>query len=171
MWYDSYMKDELIDIVNEKDEVVGTSLKHDAHAQGKRLRISHVFIFNSKGELALQLRSTTVSFKPGHWVTTGSGHIGAGETYLDAGIRELREEAGIDVPLTFEGTEFYKADNGAEEFLGIMRGTYDGNFICDADDVAEIRWCLMEEVQRMVTRGEPFHPEFLFLLRKRFGIS
>ncbi len=164
------MRDELVDIVNGKDEVVGTAMKKAAYADKKTIRIGHAFIFNAEGDMALQLRSRNVSFCPGHWVTAGSGHVLAGESYLQAGRRELREELGISVPLTFEGAEHYVQPDGMEKFLGVLRGTYDGVFSMHPDDVDDVKWFSMNEIQNMVARGERFHPEFLFLLTKRFGI-
>lgn len=165
------MPDELLDLVDEHDHVVGTVMKSVAHAEGKRIRIIHVFIFNSKGEMAVQLRSQSVRFKPSHWVTAGSGHVGAGESYEAAGQRELREEMGITTPLTFEGTELYRDDEGDEEYLGVMRGTYDGEFTAHPEDVERFEYFSMAQLKEMVERQEKLHPEFLFLLKKRFGVS
>lgn len=165
------MPDELLDLVDEHDTVVGTVMKSVAHAEGKRIRIIHVFIFDSQGRMAVQLRSTTVRFAPSHWVTAGSGHVASGETYEHAGTRELQEELGVTTPLTFEGTELYRDDDGDEEFLGVMRGTYDGEFTVHPYDVERVACFTMDELQSMINRGEKIHPEFLFLLKKRFGLK
>ncbi len=146
-------------------------MKHVAHAEGKRIRIVHVFIFNAKGEMAVQLRSQNVNFLPGYWVTAGSGHVASGETYEQAGIRETQEEIGINVTLMFEGTELYRNDLGHEEFLGVMRGEYDGAFTVHPQDVEKIEYFSMDQLQEMVTRNEKLHPEFIFLLKQRFGIQ
>lgn len=165
------MSDELLDLVDEYDVVVGTVMKSVAHAEGKRIRIIHVFIFNAAGEMAVQLRSQSVRFAPGHWVTAGSGHVQAGESYEAAGARELHEELGINVPLKFEGTERYVDSDGDEEYLGVMRGEYDGDFTAHPEDVDRVQWFTLTELQNMITRGDKLHPEFLFLLRKRFGLQ
>lgn len=165
------MADELLDLVNEKDEAIGTVMKQVAHAEGKRIRIIHVFIFDSQGRMAVQLRGPNVRFKPGYWVTAGSGHVKAGESYQTAGARELREEMGIEVPLTFEGAIGYRDELGHEEFLGVMRGTYDGAFTVHPDDVERIEYFSMEKIQDMVRKNDKLHPEFLFLLQQKFGMS
>lgn len=165
------MADELLDLVDEEDRVIGTVMKSVAHAEGKRIRIVHVFIFDDQGRMAVQLRSMSVRFAPGHWVTAGSGHVASGETYEQAGVRELHEELGIKVPLTFEGTELYRDEDGKEEYLGVMRGDYSGEFAIHPDDVERVAWFTIDEVQEMITRGEKIHPEFLFLLRQRLGLG
>lgn len=163
------MPDELLDLVDEHDRVIGTLMKSEAHAPGKIIRISHVILFNAKGEMALQLRSKNVRFAPGHWVTTGSGHVGSGETYQQAGARELQEEVGVTVPLTFEGTEFYTDDfNHTHEWLGVLHGTYGGNFTVDPEAVERVGWFSLDAIKKMIADGEKIHPELLFLLQKRY---
>lgn len=165
------MRDELVDIVNDQDEVTGTVLKSVAHAEGIMIRIIHVFVVNPQGEMAMQLRSRKVSYKPGHWVTAGSGHVQAGEAYDAAGYRELQEELGIAIPLKFAGTDLYTDPRGFRERLGVMSGTYHGKFVVDPDVVEDVQWFSLATIQQMVNAGGMFHPEFLFLLKKRFGIT
>ncbi len=164
------MSDEMVDVVDEFDIVVGLSEKHEAHALGKRIRIVHVFIFDKQGRMLVQLRSGSVRFCPHHWVTAGSGHVQSGETYAQAGDRELQEEMGIQTPLTFEGTERYRDELSHEEFLGILRGTFDGEIRIHPEDVERSAFFTLDELREMILRGEKMHPEFLFLLRQRFGL-
>lgn len=60
-------------------------------------------VFIQVGQMALQLRSQSVSFCPNHWVTAGSGHVQAGESYTEAGARELFEEIGIQPSFNLQG--------------------------------------------------------------------
>ncbi len=47
-------------------------------------------------EVLLQLRQGT-GYKDGHWATAAAGHVEAGESVLEAAVREAREEMGIVV--------------------------------------------------------------------------
>src|SRR5665647_2683547 len=50
-----------------------------------------------EGEVLLQLRQNT-GFMDGHWAAAIAGHVEAGESVVDAAVREAREEVGADVP-------------------------------------------------------------------------
>jgi len=95
------MSDELIDIVDEDDTIVGKSLKHEAHKNKLLHRSAIFFIFDKKGRIFVNQRSDSKHFFPGYWSICFGGHIGSGETYEEAAIRECKEETGI------EGEPFY----------------------------------------------------------------
>lgn len=48
------------------------------------------------GELLLQLRQGT-GYMDGHWAAAAAGHVEAGESVLDAAVREVAEELGIAI--------------------------------------------------------------------------
>lgn len=43
--------EELLDRVNEKDEVIGTTTKEEAHKKGYAHRVAVVFVFDSEGRI------------------------------------------------------------------------------------------------------------------------
>ncbi len=87
--------DELLDIVDQNDRPTGlTKSKSAIHADGDYHRASHMWIRNDQGEILFQLRSLTKDLFPGLWDITG-GHVAAGESYVEAAVRELDEELGI----------------------------------------------------------------------------
>ncbi|MBS1577053.1 MAG: NUDIX domain-containing protein, partial [Bacteroidetes bacterium] len=51
------MKEELVILVSENDEVQGQMEKIEAHQKGLLHRAFSVFIFNTKGEMLLQRRA------------------------------------------------------------------------------------------------------------------
>jgi isopentenyldiphosphate isomerase len=71
---------EKLDVVNERDEVVGSAPKDEIYTRSLRHRIVHILIFNDSEEMALQLRSKGMSFCPNHWSTAVGGHVSSGET-------------------------------------------------------------------------------------------
>lgn len=82
--------EELLDLVDENDDVVGKTTKSEAHAKGLIHRIAVVYVFDNDGKLLVQLRK-----KDGKLDHSAAGHLKAGEDYLTGAIRELREELGI----------------------------------------------------------------------------
>src|SRR5882724_4390992 len=90
------MSEEIFDVVNERDEVIGQNLRREVHRLGLRHRAVHVLVFNRRGELFLQKRSMTKDTFPGAWDSSASGHVDSGEDYDACAIRELREEIGLE---------------------------------------------------------------------------
>ncbi|MFA5051545.1 MAG: NUDIX domain-containing protein [Patescibacteria group bacterium] len=158
---------ELVDIVNEKDEVIGQADVKKAHAEKLLHRIVHVLIMNHSGEMALQLRSQHKHFLPGYWCTSVGGHVQSGETYEQAAIRECREEIGTTTPKMKKA--FYDLYTSAERgnlFLTTYVATYDGPFYPNPEEVEKITFFKISMIRDMIKRGEKFHPELLFLLEK-----
>ena len=46
------MSEEIFDIVNERDEVVGQNTRREVHARGLWHRAVHELVFNARGALA-----------------------------------------------------------------------------------------------------------------------
>ncbi|MBM3889505.1 MAG: NUDIX domain-containing protein [Verrucomicrobia bacterium] len=87
---------ELLDVVNDRDEVVARASRGEIHQRGLMHRAVHIFVFNPDGELYLQKRSQTKDTFPGCYDSSASGHLDAGESYDACARRELREELGLE---------------------------------------------------------------------------
>ncbi|MGJ8643848.1 MAG: 16S rRNA (adenine(1518)-N(6)/adenine(1519)-N(6))-dimethyltransferase RsmA [Luteolibacter sp.] len=88
--------DELFDVVDDDDVATGTATRKEVHEKGLIHRAVHVFVLNKKGDLFLQKRSMLKDMNPGVWDSSVSGHLDAGEEYLSAALREVKEEVGIE---------------------------------------------------------------------------
>jgi isopentenyl-diphosphate delta-isomerase len=88
------MSDELFDVVDETDRVVGQARRSEVHARKLIHRAVHILVHDGAGRLFLQRRSLGKDTFPGCWDSSCSGHVDAGETYLQATWRELGEELG-----------------------------------------------------------------------------
>ena len=165
---------ELLDVVNEKDKVVGNASKKDIYEKKLTHRIVHILIFNKKGEMGLQLRSKNKDFTPGHWCSSAGGHVKSGETYKQAALRECEEEIGLKPSLEFLFKDLY-VDNfrhtGLKKFLVTLKATYEGPFEINPEEVEKIEFFSLEEIQKMIDKKEKLHPELLLLLEKHFGIK
>ncbi len=78
------MTEEIFDVVDENDEVVGQLPRSEVHARGLLHRAVSIFVFNSSGQLLLQLRTPTKDEYPNCYTSSASGHLSAGEDYDDA---------------------------------------------------------------------------------------
>ena len=86
--------EELFDVVDRNDQVVGQAPRREVHAKGLLHRATHVMVHNAQGQLFLQKRSMSKDTFPGCWDSSCSGHLDAGEDYATAARRELGEEIG-----------------------------------------------------------------------------
>lgn len=140
--------------VDENDEVTGSGSIFNAIENGIRVRISRVFLQNSKGELLIQKRASTVSL-PNKWDQTAAGHVDEGEDYAEAASRELLEEMGISEVKLNRVVKFYTEENDEaktkKRFNTIFTGVYDGEVKIDSDEVSDYQWIRPEELERQMS--------------------
>lgn len=153
------MAEELVVLVNEKDEKVGLMPKMEAHEKALLHRAFSVFVFNDENELLLQQRALDKYHSPGLWTNTCCSHQRDGENNINAGKRRLMEEMGFVTDLKEVMSFIYKAsfDNGLteHEFDHIMVGTFNGLPKINPKEVANWKWMPLEEVKTDIEK----HPE------------
>src|SRR3989338_514134 len=86
----------LLDVVNEKDEIIGSRSRIDIHRLGLLHRDIHVWMFDEKHDIFFQKRGLD-RFMAGLLDATVGGHLNKGEDYMEAAIRETKEETGISI--------------------------------------------------------------------------
>lgn len=151
---------EMFDIVDESDVVVGTAARSEVHGNPALIhRVAHVLVFNHSGELFLQKRVETKDVQPGRWDTSVGGHVDSGESYEDAARREMAEELSIsDVDL--EPLYDYLHRNRYEsEMVRTFRVTWNGAIIPEPSEISEGRFWTFNEIDG----ADPtlFTPNFL----------
>jgi isopentenyldiphosphate isomerase len=124
-----------------------------------------VLVFNDKGELALQLRAARDDKYPLHWDFSAAGGIESNEDYTRAAHRELKEELGIEADLEFIGQELFTDQNNTDDIY-LYKTKYNGKFDPDPNEVENIQFFNLEEIEDMISRREKFHPEFPFIWNK-----
>ena len=152
--------EDIFDVVNEHDEVIGREPRSVVHARGLRHRAAHVLVFNAAGKVFLQLRSMTKDNNPGVWDSSGSGHVDAGETYVVAAERELREEIGLLVEQPLE--PLFKLDaceDTGMEFCWVYRTQSEGPFDLNPEEIDEGRWFSAQELtEQLEANPEAYSP-------------
>jgi isopentenyl-diphosphate delta-isomerase len=92
------LKEEPVDILDEQGNKTGQSmLKSEAHTKGLWHGGAHIWIYNSKGEVLMQLRSPKKIVRPNIWDVSIAGHIQAGKTPRQTVVEEAQEELGLPV--------------------------------------------------------------------------
>lgn len=157
------MSEEIFDVVNERDEVIGRERRSEVHRLDLRHRAVHVLLFNRRGELFLQQRSLAKDNWPGVWDSSSSGHLDAGEDYDPCTLREVREELGVE--LRSVPQRLFKLEASPEtgwEFCWIYRAEHEGPFALQASEVRGGGWFTLEAVDEWIARRpEDFASAFL----------
>ena len=89
-------RDELIDIYDENMNHLGTAPRSQAHHEGLWHMTFHCWIVSRPDKIWLQRRGEHVETHPNKLDISSAGHLLAGERPKD-GIREIKEELGLDV--------------------------------------------------------------------------
>jgi isopentenyldiphosphate isomerase len=161
------MTEDIFDIVNERDEVIGRAPRSEVHARGLLHRAVHVLVFNARGELFLQKRSKTKDREPGRWGAACSGHVDSGEDYDTAVMRELGEELGwtpAAPPQRILRIEACRETD--QEFVWIYHCTGEGPFTLNADEIETGGWFSRAQIEHwLAERPEEFTTAFVKLWR------
>jgi isopentenyl-diphosphate delta-isomerase len=139
-------------LVNQDDQVVGEMEKMEAHVKGVLHRAFSVFLFNDTGELLLQQRAFSKYHSGGLWTNTCCSHPAPGEEVVEAALRRLNQELGIqDVEVEIVHHFLYKAEfeNGLteHEFDYVLKGKYNGIPILNNEEVESVRWISMQQLR------------------------
>lgn len=159
---------EYLDIVNENDKVIWVAEKKEVYERFLTHRIVHILIFNEKNEIALQLRSSKVSYCPNHWSTSVGGHVQSWETYEEAALREYKEELWIKYKIEFFSKDYYRLPWLPDKFLTTYKSSYSWSFSPDLWAVKKVEFFSIKKIKEMIEHWEKFHPELLFILNKYF---
>jgi isopentenyl-diphosphate Delta-isomerase len=88
---------QLLNIVNENDEIIGTDTRENIHKNGLLHREIHVWIFNDRGEILLQRRGMNKDTYPGLLDASVGGHVEIGDDYETTAVKETAEETGLKI--------------------------------------------------------------------------
>jgi len=157
---------EIFDRVNEKDEVVGTTSKMEAHENGYAHRVAAVFVFNKENQLLVQRRK-----KDGFLDHSVGGHLRSGETYDEAAVREFKEELGLSSSVNKIGV-FYADERvpGGKHQVVHYFGLYESrpsddelnNMVLSEDEVIEMIPMAIEEIAKsMINEPEKWTTGFM----------
>ncbi|MET7749929.1 NUDIX domain-containing protein [Micromonospora sp. NPDC005367] len=87
--------DELLDIVDEQDRVVGQARRGEVYAAGLRHRCAFVLARDDEDRVFVHRRTARKLVFPSLYDMFVGGVVGAGESYDAAALREAEEELGV----------------------------------------------------------------------------
>ena len=158
------MQEELIEVVNEKGEVIKTMPRSEIHGNPALIhRVVHVLVFNEKGELFLQKRSMNKDVAPGKWDTSVGGHVNSGETIEEALKRETEEELGITACEAKFLYTYIHSNPYETELVYTYSCVHTGEITHQQDEIDEVHPWGMDEVREAIGKGvlsDNFEHEF-----------
>jgi isopentenyl-diphosphate delta-isomerase len=163
------MKKEEVILVDAFDNAIGVMEKLEAHQKGLLHRAFSVFIFNEQGELLLQRRALTKYHSPGLWTNTCCSHPRPNEETITAANRRLKEEMGLETPLTYKTSFTYRAefDNHLieHEYDHVFIGKSNSDPNVNSDEVDSFKWINMAELKKQLkTKPEDFTAWFIIAM-------
>ena len=168
------MVHEMIDEYNYRGEKVGVVDKDIAHKDGLWHKSVHIWILNDNNEILLQYRCAEKKLYPDTWDCSFAGHICAGETSIEAVLRDGKEELGIDVDLEnlnyiLTNRESIKyEDINSNEFVDIyiLKQNVELDKIAfQAEEVSDAKYVSIEEFYELMESGKllPHKIEYMVL--------
>ena len=160
---------EYFDQVDQNDQVIGKISRVHAHELNLMHRAIHIFLQSQNGKWLLQKRSAKKDLDPLLWTTSCSGHVDAGESYLEASVRECQEELGLVIsskdlieilrcsPCNETGMEFVRVYLIKKHFEQITPSP---------EEIDKVSYYKLEELTNYIeTENEKFSVSFLHIFR------
>lgn len=152
---------ELLPVVDERDTFLYAERRDIVHQNRLFHRAVHIFVFNHQNEMLIQKRSHLKDTFPGFWEGIG-GHLGIGDSYKEAALREVYEEAGIDLTnLTFV-TKLNPSELTNYEFIEVFWAQTDNPGSPNLQEVSETLWITKTDFEDLFCfNGNDTLPEYL----------
>lgn len=131
---------EVFDVVDENDQVIGQSTRAEIHRSGQLHRAVHIFVFNKRRDLLLQLRSRWKDVHPSTWDSSAAGHLDAGEDYHSCAVREIKEELGIEKEALIEIGKLSPCAATGWEFVTLYAAQYQGALRYPCSEIDAVQW-------------------------------
>lgn len=113
--------DEIVDIVDENDNIIGKATKGEVNSNPSLIhREIGIIIFDNKGRVLTQQRSKNKKNDPLAWTISVAGHVPSGMTYEEAAHMELMEELGFDTKLVVYEKETYHTTSETQIITSFM---------------------------------------------------
>ena len=137
-----------------------------------------LILFNKEGQFLIVLRSRTDDFEPGKWALPG-GKIEKDEESIDAAIRELKEETGIEIDSTNLYLDTLKEDKKSKIYYHKCYNAFDNSKqVLEADELLNYAWIKPSQIDDydfLLDLGEtlktiliPQHQQAFNVIKKAF---
>lgn len=155
--------DEVIDVVDLNDNVIGTTTKKVANSNPDIIhREVGVLVYDNHNRVLLQQRHHKKHKAPLEWTLSACGHVPSGMATLDAAHMELHEELSIKATIEFKFKKHYKHTN-EQVFFTYFHAKFDliSEVKFNPEEVEDVKWVSKQELADMIRKGEKIEPHAL----------
>lgn len=147
---------EWLDIVDGEDQVTGRDTRARVHEAGHFHRSAHVVLFNTDGQVFIQLRSLSKDTGAGLWDASAAGHVESGESYVDCAVRELHEELGIEIKASALEwvAKLQPQERNGMEFTHVFTVICDQSLTLQEEEIDDGCWLSPEELSMWMASDE-----------------
>jgi isopentenyldiphosphate isomerase len=138
--------DELVDLVDEHDRVIGQTTRREVRSQNLRHRGVGILCWNPRGEVYVHQRTATKDVFPALYDMFVGGVVGAGEAYAPAAKREVAEELGISGPALVHLFDHLYQGPHNHAWVSVFEVTWDGPIVHQPSEVQWGQWMTLEAV-------------------------
>ena len=168
------MEDELLDLVNAQDEVIGTILRSQAYAEKRlyQLRAVWLVIKNEDGKFWIPKRSATKKNSPNYLDGSTVGHVSSGETYEQSMIREVAEELQFDISaMPYRLVGKLTPAIGSVSFVEVFELCVPNDFVINYNqqDFSEFFWLSAQEIVNLYQQGQKMRTTLVSIMKNFYG--
>jgi isopentenyldiphosphate isomerase len=152
-----FNEDELLDVVNEHDEVVGQEYRSKIYTTGTpNFRVINAFVMNDDNHIWIPRRSAHKKLYPLCLDASVGGHVQAGETYQQAFEREMEEELNIKAKDVVHSliTYLHPRRDNVSAHMNVYRIAYNKTPDYNTDDFVDSFWMSIPELQHHIMQGD-----------------
>ncbi len=143
----------LMDIINEKDEVVGQESLQNILKKGFLHRAVHIFIIRSDGKLFCRQRNLKKQIYPGYWSTSVGAHVFSGQSYDEVAAEFLKKHLGISCELKMVGKARVK-DSFENEISATYIGYSDEEMKFEKEEIEGGKFLTIDEIKELGKRKD-----------------
>lgn len=159
---------EIWDVTDQFGNIIGQCVRGTELAPGTYHGIADIWVMNSEGKLLVTQRDKNKSY-PLFWENT-AGSLLQGETFTAGAVRELKEETGLNT----KEEELLLLERRRERrsiWESFFTTTKEETAIClQAGETVDYRWVTVEELDKMMNRGELASPVIYRYMRVRSAL-
>jgi len=156
-------------LVNERDDVIGTTTRPLAHEKSLLHRGVHLEVSREDGSILICKRSPVKATEPNKWDFSVSGHCAPEdyaenekEFYFNCLVRECNEEIGLDIThmkdmIEEVGKRRFHTRSGENVRVMVYRlrlGKSDLDLIRPSEEISKTQWVTKDELTAMAHKEE-----------------